>query len=329
MTKPITIAVIGAGIMGERMIGAALGHAADVATVASVWDASPDALARIGAGFPSITTATSAAAAIEAADCVYIATPPATHIAYATQSLAAGRAVFLEKPLATDVAQAQAFVSEAAHARVAVNFPFASSQAVERLQTWISQAGGIAPDASLTIDVAFASWPRPWQQAAAAWLDAPAEGGFTREVVSHFLFLARRLLGPLQLLSAHVDRPADLCASQTERAITARLLAGTTPVALTGAVGTVTADDHNTWTLAGTLAGQNLRLRDWSWAERGLPDGTWATDPDAAPNERVRPATLRRQLEGVARMTRGEPHHLATLAEALEVQTVVEAILAA
>ena len=34
-------------------------------------------------------------------------------------------------------------------------------------------------------------------------------------------------------------------------------------------------------------------------------------------------------LAGVAAMTRGEAHHLATLREALEVQAVVEAILAA
>ena len=51
------------------------------------------------------------------------------------------------------------------------------------------------------------------------------------------------------------------------------------------------------------------------------------TDPDAAPNERMRPLVLRRQLEGVVRMTQGEAHSLATLEDALEVQTVVEAIL--
>ncbi len=50
--------------------------------------------------------------------------------------------------------------------------------------------------------------------------------------------------------------------------------------------------------------------------------------PDALPNERMRPMVLRRQLDGVAAMTRGQPHHLATLREALEVQEVVEAILA-
>jgi hypothetical protein len=37
---------------------------------------------------------------------------------------------------------------------------------------------------------------------------------------------------------------------------------------------------------------------------------------------------LRRQLEAVAAMTRGEPHPLATLGEALAVQETVEAILA-
>lgn len=319
-STPTRMAIVGAGIMGERMLRAALDHAADVVTITAIWDESPTALARIGAAFPGVQQSSSAAAAIDAADCVYIATPPATHIAYCEQVFAADRAVFVEKPLATDVDFAGAFVSRAAGERAAVNFPFASSMAVERLQQWIADAGGLPATARVEIDVAFATWPRPWQQAAAAWLDAPAEGGFTREVVSHFLFLARRMLGPLQLVSARVDRPE----GRTENAIAAQLTAGTVPVHLTGAVGTTAADDHNTWTVRG---GPAVRLRDWSWAEREGPDGSWTPDPDAAPNEIMRPIVLRRQLEGVAQMTRGEPHHLATLQEALEVQTIVEAIL--
>ena len=47
------------------------------------------------------------------------------------------------------------------------------------------------------------------------------------------------------------------------------------------------------------------------------------------PNERARPLVLRRQLMAVAAMTRGEAHGLATVAEALAVQEVVEAVLAA
>ena len=320
-TSPrLTIAIIGAGIMGERMLRAALEHAADVVEVTAVWDASPDPLDRLAAALPGVPRATSATAAIEAAECVYIATPPATHIPYADEAFAAGRAVFLEKPLATDVAAAIAFVQRARGTRAAVNFPFASSFAVERLRTWIDEGAAGPAYARLDIEVAFATWPRPWQQAASAWLASPAEGGFTREVVSHFLFLTRRILGPLQLGSAVIDRPHNA----TERRIEARLEAGGVPVNLKGSVGTVAADDHNTWTLSGTGA---VRLRDWSWAERQAVDGSWAPDPDAAPNEKMRPLVLRRQLEAVARMTRGEEHHLATLEEALEVQEIVEAIL--
>lgn len=108
------------------------------------------------------------------------------------------------------------------------------------------------------------------------------------------------------------------------------LAAGEVPVIVQGAVGKGTADDSNTWTFCekGPPKGKGaIRLRDWSFAERQGPDGAWHADPGALPNEKMRPLVLRRQLEAVARMTRGEAHPLATVAEALEVQTVIEAIL--
>ena len=71
-----------------------------------------------------------------------------------------------------------------------------------------------------------------------------------------------------------------------------------------------------------------VRLCDWSIAQRRLPDGTWQQAPDALPQEQARPLALKRQLEGVVKLARGEPHHLATLADALNVQETVEAILA-
>ncbi|MDB5510738.1 MAG: oxidoreductase domain protein [Enterovirga sp.] len=142
-------------------------------------------------------------------------------------------------------------------------------------------------------------------------------------MVSHFLFLSRRLLGPLGGLQASVAFPE---AGRSERRVEARLLAGPVPVTLVGTVGGTDLDDHNTWTLEGDAGA--VRLRDWAIAERRRPDGTFEAAPDAVPNEKARPIALRRQLDGVARLARGEPHHLATLAEALDVQEIVEAILA-
>ncbi|WP_273513192.1 Gfo/Idh/MocA family protein [Phreatobacter oligotrophus] len=317
---PVSLGIVGAGIMGERLLGAALAHAADVVRIAGIWDPSEAAMARIAAAYPDVPRLAGPEAVAAASDCLYVASPPSSHLTHARTALRLGKAVFCEKPLAVDLTDARAFVAEAG-GRGAVNFPFASSFAVATLQRWIAE-GVIGTPQRIAIEVAFATWPRSWQRDAAAWLDGPAEGGFTREVVSHFLFLSRRLGGPLTGLKATAEFPE---AGKSERKIAGTLVAGSLPVTLAGSVGTTAKDDHNTWTIEGTAGA--VRLRDWSFAERRTPEGAWQPDPEALPNEKIRPLVLRRQLEGVAALVRGEAFHLATLAEALEVQETVEAIL--
>lgn len=316
----INLGIIGAGIMGERLARAALDQATDTVRLTGIWDPSASAMVRIAIELPTVPQIATAADLIAASDCVYVASPPASHLGHAGDALSAGRSVFCEKPLGVDVGVARVFVATHAGARAAVNFPFASSFAVAQLAEWMAEIG---PLRTLTIDVAFRVWPRPWQHDAASWLDRRAEGGFTREVVSHFLFLSRRLLGPLNLLESLVQYPDT---GESERDIRARLTAGDVPVALTGNVGNTPKDDHNAWTLRGEHGA--IRLRDWAFAERQGTDGQWHGDPAALPNERMRPLVLKRQLEGVARMHAGAAHHLATFTEALEVQEIVERILA-
>ncbi|MFC0386895.1 Gfo/Idh/MocA family protein [Muricoccus vinaceus] len=323
-SAPLRLGIVGFGIMGERLLRAARDQPDAPIRPAGVWDPSPEAAARLSGVDPGLAMSGSAAAVVENCDCLYVAAPPAAHIPLAEAALGAGRAVFLEKPLSHELEASRAFVAraEAAGARAAVNFPMASSPAVAQLRAWLG-AGAVGAPRSLEIAVAFAAWPRSWQRDASGWLSRRAEGGFTREVVSHFLFLTRRLLGPLQLEEARATFPGGDAA---ESAIEARLLAGGIPVLLRGGVGTTDRDDTNAWTLRGAAGA--IRLRDWSVAEREGPEG-WAPAPDALPNERMRPLVLRGQLEKVAAMTRGQPQDLATLREALEVQEVVEAILAA
>ena len=309
------IGVIGTGIMGQRLLAAAAGS--DAVRMVGAWDPSLDALA--AAAKTGVPVMQSAEAVIQASECVYIATPPATHLPYARAALAAGRAVLLEKPLAVDVGDAADFVASLAGARVAVNFPFATAPAIETLRALL-RAGACGAPRGFAADMRFRTWPRPWQHAAAPWLDNPAEGGFVREVASHFLFLARRLFGPLNLRSSEVQ----FGAGGTERAMSARLDAGGLPGRLSGAVTGDGLDDANTFLIRGVA---DLRLRDWSTPERQRPGGEWVPDPSALPVAENRTVTLHRQLAAVAAMTRGEPHHLATPAEAFEVQRVVEAIL--
>jgi predicted dehydrogenase len=318
----VAIGVIGAGIMGERMLHAILAQDADLLHACGVWDPSAVAMRRMADAFPRVPQMPDAAAVIAASDCVYVASPPASHLDHARAALAAGKTIFAEKPLAVDVEAARAFVAQAGD-RGAVNFPFASSLAVAAITDWIAK-GEIGTPRRIDIEIGFAAWPRPWQVDAAGWLDKPMQGGFTREVVSHFLFLSRRLAGPLRGLSGSAAFPQ---AGKSERSVTATLQAGALPVALAGAVGQTAKDDHNIWTLEGERGA--VRLCDWSIAEWRPAGGPWQRLPDAMPNEQARPLALKRQLLGVTKLARGEPHHLATLEEALNVQEIVEGILAA
>ena len=317
----IAIGIIGAGIMGERLLNAILQQDPGLVQACGMWDPAPAAMQRMAKTFPQVPRLADAASVIAASDCTYIASPPASHLEHARAALAAGKSVFCEKPLATDVADARAFVADAGP-RGAVNFPFASSPAVATLRNWI-ESGEVGVPRRIAIEVGFARWPRPWQTEAAGWLDRPMQGGFTREVVSHFLFLSRRLVGPLHGFGGKASFPEG---GKSERRIAATLQAGDLPVTLAGAVGETAKDDHNIWMLEGDKGA--VRLCDWSIAERRMVDGTWQPAPDALPQAQARPLALRRQLEGVAKLARGEPHHLATLAEALDVQEIVEGILA-
>jgi predicted dehydrogenase len=317
----VAIGIIGAGIMGERLLTAILQQNPELLHACGIWDPAPAAMQRMAKTFPQVPRLADAAAIVAASDCVYVASPPASHLGHARAALAGGKSFFGEKPLAVDVADARAFVAEAGGSG-AINFPFASSPAVAEIRSWI-EADEIGTPRRIEIEVGFATWPRSWQADAAGWLDKPMQGGFTREVVSHFLFLSQRLVGPLDGLKGNASFPE---AGKSERRIAATLRAGTVPVTLTGAVGQTSKDDRNIWLLEGDKGA--VRLCDWSIAERRRPDETWQRSPDALPNTQARPLALRRQLEGVAKLARGEPHHLATLAEAFDVQQIVEAILA-
>jgi predicted dehydrogenase len=318
----VRLGFIGFGIMGERLLRAGLVHDTVTLVVTGAFDPSAGAAARLKSIDPSLIAFESAAAVIAASDVLHIASPPLSHLDYLDQCERAGKAALCEKPLATDVDAAAAMVQHLTSTgmRAAVNFPFVSSAGVAQMMAWMAD-GVVGDPVRADIEIAFKAWPRSWQMDAVTWLDARAEGGFTREVASHHLFLARRLLGALSLQSATCAYPE---ADKSERSITAALTAGGVPVSLAGAVGTTAKDDHNIWMLTGSKG--RIRLCDWSIAERDV-DGVWQAAPSALPNEAARAAGFKRQLDKVAAMTRGETTNLASLEEALDVQRAVEQIL--
>ena len=321
---PVRFGTIGFGIMGERMLRAAVAHDPAALTIAGAWDPSPGAMQRLAQELPQVPRFDSMTALLAASDAVHIASPPTYHLQQLEAAVDAGVAVLCEKPLAVDVAAARATVAKvtAKGGRAAVNFPFTSSFGVDQIDAW-RREGVVGDITSLSIDARFATWPRPWQDAAASWLSKRVEGGFTREVLSHFLFLTLRQLGPISINAAKAIYPAG---DGAETAISADLVADGVAVRLSGSVGTTDKPDHNLWTLTGSKG--SIRLRDWAVAERLQADGSWAAAANPRSNEEMRPLVLQRQLEKVVAMTRAQPHTLATLDEALAVQETIEALLA-
>lgn len=318
----LNLGVIGLGVMGQRMLERLQGHARLRASW--VWDANPAALAQTLARYPHLRAADSAEALIQSRGLhsLYIATPPAAHLRLSELGFDAGLAVFCEKPLTVDFPGARRCIAriEAEGQRAAVNFALASSPGLALLQQRFG-AEASAPSLGrlqhIELELAFAAWPRPWQAAAGAWLAEREEGGFSREVLSHFIFAAQRVLGPARLLRSEVIFPAEGRGAETQ--LTAELEIGGVPLRIHGRVGGEQADlNRMVW------QGERGTLELSEWFTRIQDSSTTA---EALAPELQRERSRLDQLDQWAALIESRPHGLPGFAESLAVQESIEALL--
>lgn len=324
MTEILNIGVIGLGVMGQRMLERLKSH--DRLRPTLVWDANAQALQQTLQAYPQLRAAASAEAllATPGLHTAYIATPPAAHLALANAAFDAGLAVLCEKPLTTDFDGARRTIARIAaeDRRDAVNFSLASSPGLQALK-WAWADGSLGVWESITIELSFAAWPRPWQSGAGAWLSERVEGGFSREVLSHFIFVLQHVLGPAEVVAAQAAYPAD--GRLAETSLKAELRMRGVPVHIDAAVRGDVAD-VNRVTVTGSQGA--LRLQEWfGLSQRRGSDGAWAP-VSAASSDQLRQQSQRSQLDHWAAMVDGQPHGLPRFAEALAVQETIEALLA-
>ncbi len=324
MNPTLEVGVIGLGVMGQRMLARLAGH--DRLRAMWVWDADANAVARALAVYPHLKAAADAAALIAAPGLasLYIATPPGPHMALANLAFDAGLAVFCEKPLTVDFDAARHTIAriERERHRAAVNFSLASSPGLAALQSaWSERPHGVlGTPQEAHIELAFAAWPRPWQTAAGAWLNERVEGGFSREVLSHFVFVLQRVLGPAVVLSAQPTFPADERIAET--ALHAQIEASGLSINIEAQVGGEVAD-YNRLTLRGS-AGE-IELREWFGVCRRRAGCDWESLGEA---DELRSRGQIDQLTQWVAMIEGRAHGLPGFVEALAVQVTIEALLA-
>ncbi len=311
------IGVIGLGIMGRRMITNLVTH--DRFAMPCTWDPDDSAQANAANETSGLEIMEGADAVIAAADVVYIATPPLWHRQYAELAMAAGKPVYCEKPLGVDVADSRALVTalEGSNTPNVVNFIQAGSRAVKVINDAISN-GALGDIKGADVMVHFGSWPRDWQ-ADADWLRFRDQGGYTREVLSHFLFVIQRLLGPANLLAAKPVYQADPALCETH--ISASLDCNGVPVSILGSSGGV-GPDRVEMTIWGSR--RSYYLHDWFFLQSS-DGGEWRQE--FAEIEEPRAEAFGLQLDQVAAWADGRDNVLATARDALAVQELIEAML--
>jgi predicted dehydrogenase len=295
------IGIVGLGTMGRRLAESFKANPAFRIVAAYDPAASDTAIPMVASidelvGHPSV-------------QCVYVATPPLTHEEIVRTVAKAGKAVFCEKPLAATPESAQACVDAIAQTGIAaaVNFPFATAPAAVRLKELV-ETGALGDDLSAHLTLRFRQWPRGWQQGATTWLAGPEQGGFTREVVSHFMFLALRLFGPGRLAECAVERGD----TGTETRVRAVLQFAAATLTIDGAV-EGTEEEFNRFEVKGLKS--SAVMSEWYRLTHESGD--------------IAPARADMgQIAELAKLLEGQPHRLATVAEAAEVVRLIEEILA-
>jgi hypothetical protein len=164
---------------------------------------------------------------------------------------------------------------------------------------------------AVEIQLAFPIWPREFQ-ATATWVGERAQGGFVREVFSHFAYSTDRLAGPLELVHGVLDHRG----AGSETAAYGFMRAGDVPVYLSGVVGAQPTTYE--WVLRGSR--QSYRLSNWR--DLFVAEGNgW--QPVDLTGEQGSEST---RLSLFAQAIRGErSRDLADFAAAYRVQQVVEA----
>ncbi|MDG1695822.1 MAG: Gfo/Idh/MocA family oxidoreductase [Ilumatobacter sp.] len=311
------VGIIGLGTVGARFVEQ-FNHHTDFDLVAA-WDPDEAACAIHAA---DVKIVADAASVVSAADAVYIAVPPLFHGTYVEQCVNARVAIFCEKPLGINVQESRRLVDlvDSSGLPAGVNFVFSAAPSAVELQRRVA-SGEIGQIVRGDLRLHFAEWPRAWH-AKAQWLRLRDQGGWVREVASHFVFIAQRMLGPLSMdtsMITYLDGPTGtLC----ETDALARMTGSKAPLVMIG-TSEGAGPDMNDLTIRGTAG--SLRIWDWYRLQHATK-GEW-NDVLGTDRAQLGADAYAAQLDELSKLLDGTPSNIATFAESLAVQVLVEAML--
>lgn len=209
----IGIGIIGLGAIGERLIHTFIKHPRT--NIVGVYDVNLNRMKEISTKF-DLTSVDNYDELIgnDEIDMIYIAVPPKYHYDIALKVMKANKHVLCEKPLASSIDEAKKMLSAANESQVVhgMNFPLYYGYAYNQIKKLLTE-NTLGKLKRIELTAVFPVWPRTWQQN--NWINTKEEGGFVREVFTHFIQLLQSSFGEIDNLQSFVEYPDNPLESET------------------------------------------------------------------------------------------------------------------
>lgn len=205
--KKIGLGIIGLGGIAAKLLPFFLKHPRT--DIKGGFDVDADRMATVKEKF-GIVTVTDADELIndKSIDMIYLAVPPKYHHDIAIKIMRAGKHILCEKPLAGTVEEAVEMYEVAVETQIvhAMNFPLHYGFAYHKIKELL-EANTLGSLKRIELSALYPVWPRPWQRN--PWIDSREEGGFVREVFTHYIQVIQSSFGPIKNIHSFVEYPED------------------------------------------------------------------------------------------------------------------------
>lgn len=211
--KKIGIGIIGLGAIGKRLIHTFIKHPRT--NIVGVYDIDTNRRKEISTKF-DLTPVDHYDELIgnDEIDMIYIAVPPKYHYEIVLKVMKAKKHVLCEKPLASSIDEAEKMLNAANESQVVhgMNFPLYYGYAYNQIKKLLAK-NTLGHLKRIELTAVFPVWPRTWQQN--NWINTKEEGGFVREVFTHFIQLIHSSFGEINNLQSFVEYPENPLESET------------------------------------------------------------------------------------------------------------------
>ena len=249
-----TYAIIGTGVVGERIIQQIIQH--DGSAITAIFDENTERLQQMAAKYDVQAVDSLDALFATNPDWVYIGTPPVSHASLTSEAAKRGFNVLCEKPLAHDAADGEAMVEAAKYVTTAMHFPMMYSPVVARLKEAV-QRGELGDIVRIELHTHFPVWPRPWQQN--PWIATREQGGFIREIFPHYLQLTHHIFGDVAIDAHATEYPMDEALCETAVSALLHTTSGI-PMLINGVAG-IAQQERIDYKVYGT--NKSMIIRNW------------------------------------------------------------------